>query len=194
MQTVVTVQKYYNSDTTHGSENRTKKGQYREAVMSGDVGIHLKADIDTRIAESSNGLDFENSHTQSSSYNVQMKCEDGVLRYFVTGHRSFQASYNLWQQIYDDCEKHKVNLVHATVILSGVLERMEIPLIIQKLISLNAERPITCAWVDHNHSSYLDNIIGERILRPETMNIRIFNNDKEAEDWLKTTSSQAISI
>ena len=133
------------------------------------------------------------SANDSIEYDIQMRPDEGVLRYFVTGHRSFQASYRLWQRIYQDCEEHDIFKVHATIILSGILERMEIPLIIQKLITLNAARPITCAWVDHNHASYLDNIIGERIPRPDSMNIRVFNSDKEAEIWLKTIESQASS-
>ncbi|TQV74663.1 hypothetical protein FLL45_06795 [Aliikangiella marina] len=130
---------------------------------------------------------------QAKDYDVQMKFDGNLLRYFVTGERSFTASYRLWERIYSDCEKYDTNNVHATVILSGVLERMEIPLIIQKLISLNNKRPINCAWVDHNHASYLDNVIGERIPRPDSMNIQIFNNDEDAIEWLSAVITEPSS-
>ena len=117
-------------------------------------------------------------------YKVTLKREGGLLRYFVVGERNFQASYHLWKRIYRECSAFNIYRVHVTVMLNGVLDKMEIPLLIQKLIELNASTPITCAWVDHNATSYFDNLIAEKIPRPESMNIRIFKDDQEAERWL----------
>ncbi|WP_444997649.1 hypothetical protein [Aliikangiella sp. IMCC44359] len=122
---------------------------------------------------------------ENMTYDVRMKVEDDLLRYVITGERTFQAAYQLWERIYQDCDDYNCDKVHATVLLSGQISKMEIPLLVHRLIELNDFRPITCAWVDHNFKSYLDNLVGEKIPRPESMNIRIFNNDTEAVQWLK---------
>ena len=118
------------------------------------------------------------------SYEVKMKVEGDLLHYFITGERDFRSSYLMWRRIYQDCAEFGIYKVRATVLLNGILDRMEIPLLIHKLIELNDSTPITCAWVDHNAQSFLDNLVGEKIPRPETMNIQIFNNEKDAEEWL----------
>ena len=122
--------------------------------------------------------------TDTVEYDVKMKVEGDCLRYFISGQRSLKAAYQMWQQIYRDCEKHNISKVHATVLLTGQIDKMEVPLLIHKLVELNNSRPITCAWVDHNAKSYLDNLIGETIPRPDDMNIRIFNNEQDALRWL----------
>ena len=118
------------------------------------------------------------------NYEVKMKVEGDLLHYFITGERDFRSSYLMWKRIYRDCAEYGVNKVRATVLLNGVLDRMEIPLLIHKLIELNNSKPITCAWVDHNAHSFQDNLVGERIPRPKSMNIQIFNNEEDAENWL----------
>ncbi|MET1254097.1 hypothetical protein [Aliikangiella maris] len=122
---------------------------------------------------------------ENIAYDVRMKQEDDMLRYVITGERSVDSAYLLWERIYQDCEEHNLFKVHATVLLSGQISKMEIPLLINRLIALNDRRQITCAWVDHNFTSYLDNLVGEKIPRPKSMNIRIFNNDQEAVAWLR---------
>ncbi|TQV85013.1 hypothetical protein [Aliikangiella coralliicola] len=121
---------------------------------------------------------------ECTSYEVIMRHEGDRLRYLVTGDRDFRSSYLLWKRIYRDCEEYGVNKIHATVLLNGQIDKMEIPLLINKLIQLNDSRPVTCAWVDHNSTSYADNVMGEKIPRPTSMNVRIFNNDQDAIEWL----------
>ncbi len=123
-------------------------------------------------------------------YHIEMKVEarpnGELLRYYVTGERSSEAALDLWQRIYRDCELHSVFTVHATVVLSGRIEPMSIPLLIRELIALNASRSITCAWVDLNPASFNDNLMGEKLPRPSSMNIKIFNSDEAAARWLAT--------
>ncbi len=122
--------------------------------------------------------------TQLNQYEVRMKVEKDFLRYFISGERSFDAAYALWERIYADCHETGIYKIHATVLLSGCIEKMQIPILINKLVALNNHTPITCAWIDYNSSSYVDNLIGEKLPRPELMNIRIFNNEEEASEWL----------
>ena len=121
-------------------------------------------------------------------YHIEMKVEAGpngdLLRYYATGERSSEAALEFWQRIYSDCDSHSIFTVHATVVLSGRIEPMSIPLLIRELIALNASRPITCAWVDLNPASFNDNLMGEKLPRPSSMNIKIFNSDEKAESWL----------
>lgn len=120
------------------------------------------------------------------SYKIETKIEGDLLRYYVTGERSVEAAIELWEKIYQDCEEHQIFKVYSTVLLSGRIDAMSIPLVIRALVELNANRPITCAWVDLNQESYNDNLMGEKMPRPEEMNIRIFNNHSDAERWLAT--------
>jgi len=119
-------------------------------------------------------------------YQIKMKKEGDVLRYYATGERSPDAAVDFWRRIYQDCEQFKIFRIHVTVLLSGRIEPMSIPLLIRVLIELNSERPITCAWVDLNESSFNDNLVGEKLPRPDLMNIKIFDNDADAEKWLAT--------
>ena len=118
------------------------------------------------------------------SYVIEKKIEEGILRYFISGKRNPTASYQLWEAIYQDCKKFNTNIVYATVMLDGQIKPMEIPLLIRRLILLNDSRPIICAWVDHNLKSYFDNLLGERIPRPDSMNVKIFDCEILAEQWL----------
>lgn len=118
------------------------------------------------------------------SYDVTIKIEEDLIRYYISGQRNAKESYRFWERIYKDCRAFDIHSVHVTVMLNGKLEPMEIPPLIRRLIELNAFRPITCAWVDHNTSSFFDNLVGERLPRPDSMNIRIFDCDVKAAEWL----------
>lgn len=124
------------------------------------------------------------SSNDLSCYDIVMKTQEDRLHYYVTGKRSVERAYQLWKRIYDDCLHYGIYKVHAVVVLEGMIDKMQIPLLINRLVKLNDSKPITCSWVDLNDSSYLDNLIGEKIPRPECMNIRIFNNEQEALEWL----------
>ena len=124
-------------------------------------------------------------------YQVKMKNKGDLLRYYVTGKRSIEGAVEFWRRIYRDCESTGVFVVHATILLSGRIEPMEVPLLIRKLVEVNQERHITCAWVDLNAQSYVDNLMGEKIPRPSCMNIKIFNCDVEAQKWL---ASQHVAL
>jgi hypothetical protein len=123
------------------------------------------------------------------NYDVRLKVEDGLLRYYISGQRSYDAAIQMWERIYKDCQVTGINKIHATVLLSGHIEKMKIPLLINRLIELNNKTPILCAWVDHNSQSYVDNLVGERLPRPSQMNVRIFNNDDDAKAWLEKNSA-----
>ena len=126
------------------------------------------------------------------NYDVKIKLEEDLLRYYISGQRNARASYRFWERIYEDCKVFDIYRVHVTAMLNGKLDPMEIPPLIRSLIELNAFRPITCAWVDHNTNSFLDNLIGERLPRPNSMNIRIFDCDIKASEWLADERSPKI--
>ncbi|MCW8879531.1 MAG: hypothetical protein OQJ89_02745 [Kangiellaceae bacterium] len=117
-------------------------------------------------------------------YQVKVKNKGDLLRYYVTGKRSIEGAVEFWHRIYRDCELTGISVVHATILLSGRIAPMEVPLLIRKLVEVNQDRKITCAWVDLNAESYVDNLMGEKIPRPDCMNIKIFNCDLEAQKWL----------
>ncbi|MGX5174660.1 hypothetical protein ACUR5C_11625 [Aliikangiella sp. IMCC44653] len=132
-------------------------------------------------------LDSQNKPIDN--YDVRLKVEEGLLRYYISGQRNYDAAIQMWERIYQDCRVTGINKIHATVLLSGQIEKMKIPQLINRLIELNNQTPILCAWVDHNSQSYVDNLVGERLPRPSQMNVRIFNNDDDAKAWLEKNSA-----
>ena len=67
--------------------------------MLGDAGVDFNPFADS-LPDVGMGTDISAQNKPPNSYDIQMKCEGGRLQFFITGERSFQVSFRLWQSIY----------------------------------------------------------------------------------------------
>lgn len=104
------------------------------------------------------------------------------LVFRIEGQDSFQYSLDYWKEIADICKQKNIFKILVIESLIGQISISEMYELCEKLSLLVLG--IDIAFIDKDKTHASDNLFGETVARNRGVNIRDFDTETDALDWL----------
>lgn len=122
------------------------------------------------------------------SYETTVQAEKDYLRVEVSGIRvpgqEAEDGIAVWTRVADVCREHKVDKILAIINLEGHLPTSVSFKIANDPYEFGWEKRFRVAVVDVNYESRLVNYLTEAVAVNRGYDVRIFENEQSAMDWL----------